>query len=48
MHVHDTGIGLSEEDLPKVFSNFGKVRMTASKYHEGNGFGLLACKRLVE
>ena len=29
VHVNDTGVGISAEDLPKLFNRFGKLQRTA-------------------
>ena len=47
VHVHDTGKGIREEDIPKLFSLFGKLRRTAELNHEGIGMGLMICQQLV-
>jgi len=44
--VSDTGIGISEEDIPKALSVFGQVNRTKS--HEGTGLGLPLCKMYTE
>ncbi len=44
--VTDTGIGISEEDIPKALSVFGQVNRTKS--HEGTGLGLPLCKMYTE
>jgi PAS domain S-box-containing protein len=45
--VEDTGIGIAEEDLTKIFSPFQQVG--EARYHaEGTGLGLAISKRLVE
>lgn len=44
--VADTGIGISEEDIPKALSVFGQVNRTKS--HEGTGLGLPLCKMYTE
>jgi signal transduction histidine kinase len=46
--VRDTGIGIKQEDLGKLFSMFGKLQRTASMNSEGIGLGLQICKQLVE
>ena len=48
VHVHDTGKGIKEEEMPKLFSLFGKLRRTAEQNHEGIGMGLMICQKLVE
>ena len=46
--VVDTGIGMSEKDLPKALSTFGQVDNSLSRKYEGTGLGLPLTKRLVE
>jgi signal transduction histidine kinase/DNA-binding response OmpR family regulator len=44
--VEDSGIGIKEADLDKVFGEFIQVDMTANKGIEGTGLGLAITKRL--
>lgn len=46
--VWDTGIGISEEDLPKLFRPFQQIDTTLTKKHPGAGLGLYYSKKLVE
>ncbi len=46
--VADTGIGLSPDDLPRLFREFEQLEPFDTKNHEGTGLGLALCKRLVE
>ncbi len=43
----DTGIGIKEEDMKKLFSPFQQIDATLTKAYEGTGLGLFLCKRLV-
>ena len=48
MHVSDTGAGISDDELPQLFSRFGKLQRTAEINHEGIGLGLTIVKSIVE
>lgn len=46
--VTDTGIGIREEDLDKLFNSFQRVDMSVNRKVEGTGLGLSITKQLVE
>jgi signal transduction histidine kinase/CheY-like chemotaxis protein len=46
--VRDTGVGIGEENLKKLFMDYFQVESRASKKVEGTGLGLSITKRLVE
>lgn len=46
--VSDTGIGISADDIPKVFTPFSQVDSSLSREHDGTGLGLPLTNSLVE
>lgn len=46
--VKDTGIGISDDDIPKVLSPFGQVDSSLAREYEGTGLGLHLAKTLME
>lgn len=46
--VEDTGIGIPQEQLGRVFDRFAQVDASATRKHEGTGIGLALVKELVE
>jgi signal transduction histidine kinase/CheY-like chemotaxis protein/HPt (histidine-containing phosphotransfer) domain-containing protein len=48
IEVTDSGKGIKEEDVKKLFSEFVQVDLTANKGIEGTGLGLAITKNLVE
>ncbi|MGC4854879.1 ATP-binding protein [Micromonospora sp. DT4] len=45
--VADTGIGIAEADLPKLFERFHRVQGARSRSHEGTGIGLALVHELA-
>ena len=48
VQVEDTGIGISEENMPLILEPFSQVESHLSRRYEGTGLGLPLTKRLVE
>ncbi len=47
-HVSDTGLGIRQRDLGKLFSSFTQVDTKRNREIEGSGLGLAICKKIVE
>ena len=46
--IKDTGIGISEADLPYIFERFWRADRSRASYSGGSGLGLAITRRLVE
>lgn len=47
LKVRDTGVGISKDNLPKIFDRFGRIEGARSRTHEGSGIGLALVRELV-
>jgi signal transduction histidine kinase len=47
LQVRDTGVGIPQDQLPKVFERFHRVPGVRGRTHEGTGIGLALTKELV-
>ena len=46
--VKDTGIGISEENLKRIFNPFFQVDSSYTRKYKGTGLGLTICKAIIE
>ncbi len=46
--VQDTGKGIPEEELEKIFDHFHQVDASNTREHGGSGLGLAICKNIVD
>lgn len=48
LRVIDTGVGIPEADLPRLFDRFSRVPGTPTRSREGSGIGLAVVRQAVE
>jgi CheY-like chemotaxis protein len=46
--VRDTGIGITEKDIRKLFQPFVQVESSLNRHHEGTGLGLALVQKLTD
>src|SRR6188768_424477 len=47
LRVSDTGVGVAESELPRLFERFHRIEGTRARTHEGSGIGLALVHELV-
>ena len=47
LRVVDTGVGIPEADLPRMFERFHRVKHSRARTHEGTGIGLALVQELA-
>lgn len=48
LEVSDTGVGISKDNLEKIFNVFGQLDISYSKPHQGVGLGLTVTRQITE
>lgn len=48
LYIKDTGIGIAEPDIPKLFKVFTRIAHPAAKNVSGSGIGLAHVKKIIE
>ena len=48
LSVRDTGVGITESEIPKLFERFHRIEGQKSRTHEGTGIGLALVLELVK
>ncbi|MDB5365266.1 MAG: hypothetical protein JWM77_1193 [Rhodospirillales bacterium] len=48
LEVIDTGVGMTQEQIPVALSTFGQIEHSLNRQHQGTGLGLPLTKQLVE
>jgi signal transduction histidine kinase len=47
LRVSDTGVGIAEHELPRLFERFHRIEGTRARTHEGSGIGLALVQELA-
>jgi CheY-like chemotaxis protein len=48
IHLEDTGTGIRDEDIPQIFSSYGRLDDEGTRKVEGTGLGLPICQNLTQ
>ena len=48
LRVRDTGVGIAEEEMPRLFERFHRAPNVRSRTHEGSGIGLALVQELIK
>jgi signal transduction histidine kinase len=47
LQIEDTGIGIADHELPRIFERFHRIENAQGRTHEGSGIGLALVQELV-
>ena len=47
MIIEDTGVGISPENIEKLFQDYSRLEEHQDLNHKGTGLGLSICKNLI-
>ena len=48
IQVSDSGVGIPEDEVPRIFESFEQLDGSSTRRHEGSGLGLAICRRLLD
>jgi PAS domain S-box-containing protein len=48
LRVHDTGVGIPQAEMPRLFERFHRIENARTRTHEGSGIGLALVHELVK
>lgn len=48
LSVTDNGIGIENDNVPKIFDSFFRADQARTKVRDGSGIGLAVCKQIIE
>jgi signal transduction histidine kinase len=48
LEIADTGVGIAEKEIPRLFERFHRVEGSQARTHEGSGIGLALVQELVK
>lgn len=46
--VEDTGVGIAQEDIPRLFAFESQIKTEGTDHEKGTGLGLVLCREIIE